>query len=263
MNLGLKGRTAVVGGASQGLGRAVALALAQEGITVALSARNEDRLRDTAEEIEKTTGVQALPIRADHTQYADIKRIVEQTITTFGRIDILFTNTGGPTPGTFFDFDDRQWQAAYEQLLLYVVRMCREVIPHMKRQRWGRIINNASVAVKEPYEDLLLSNVFRVGVTSLGKTLSRQMAQYNVLINTLCPGFTRTERAMALLQRRAEARNISLEDMEKITVSEIPVGFIPYPEGVASLVVFLASERASSLTGTTIQIDGGHTRGLL
>ena len=262
MDLGLKGKTAIVGGASQGLGRAVAMALAREGVSVALSARQEDPLRSTAEEIEQSTGVQVVPIQADHTRQADIKNVVEQTVSDFGRIDILFTNTGGPSPGHFFDFDDSHWHQAYEGLLLYVVRMCREVIPHMKKQGWGRIINNTSVAVKEPYEDLLLSNVFRVGVTSLAKTLSRQLARENILINTICPGFTRTDRALELLRKRADARGISLEEMEKTTASEIPIGFIPYPEGVADLVVFLASNRASSITGTTIQIDGGYIKGL-
>ena len=263
MDLGLKGKTAIVGGASQGLGQAVALAFAQEGVNVALSARSEGRLKNAAEEIEKATGVQVLPIRADHTQYADINRIVEQTMTTLGRIDILFTNTGGPPPGDFFDFSDGDWQQAYEQLLLYVIRICREVIPHMKKQGGGRIINNTSVAVKEPYQDLILSNVFRVGVVSLAKTLSRKLAGENILINSICPGFTRTDRADELLRDRAEVREIALEEMEKATASEIPIGFIPSPEGLASLVVFLASERASSITGTTIQVDGGYIKALL
>ena len=188
---------------------------------------------------------------------------MERTLKTFGQIDVLFTNTGGPPPDDFFDFADEQWQQAYEQLLLYVVRICREVIPHMRKQGGGRIINNTSVSVKEPYEDLLLSNVLRVGVASLAKTLSRQLAKDNILINTICPGFTRTDRALELLRERAGTRGISLEEMENITASEIPLGYIPSPEGMANLVVFLASERASSITGTTIQVDGGYIKGLL
>ena len=262
MDLGLKGKTALIGGASRGLGRAVAMALAKEGVNVALSARNEARLKYTAEEIEMTTGTRALSIPADHSQHADIKRIVEKTLATFGRIDIVFTNTGGPPPGHFFDFTDNQWHQAYEQLLLYVVRLYREIIPHMKQQGGGRIINNTSVAVKEPYEDLLLSNVFRVGVVSLAKTLSRQLARDNILINTICPGFTRTERAIELLKTRADSEGLSFEEMENITAGGIPIGYIPSPEGVADVVVFLASDRSSSMTGATIQIDGGYIKGL-
>lgn len=263
MDLGLKGKAAIVGGASRGLGRAVALALAREGVNVTLCARHSNLLKKTAEEIERTVGVRALPLRVDQSQCGDIKKIVEHTLHTFGRIDILFTNTGGPPLGNFFDLTDEDWQQAYEQLLLYVVRMCREVVPHMRRRGGGRIINNTSVAVKEPYEDLLLSNVFRVGVVSLAKTLSRQLARDNILINNICPGFTRTDRALELLGERAEARGISLEEMEKLTAGEIPLGFIPHPEGVADLVLFLASEQAGSITGTTIQVDGGYIKGLL
>ena len=262
MDLGLRGKTALIGGASQGLGQAVALAFAREGVKVALSARNEKRLKGIAEEIKKTTGTQVVPIPADHSHYTDIKRIVETTLERFGRIDILFTNTGGPQPGDFFDFNDTDWQQAYENVLLYVIRLCREVIPHMRRQGFGRIINNTSVAAKEPYEDLILSNVFRVGVVSLAKTLSRTLARENIHINTVCPGFTRTDRALELLRKRAEARGMSLEEMEKRTAEEIPLGFIPPPERFANLVVFLASERASSITGATIQVDGGYIKSL-
>jgi len=263
MDLGLKGKTAIVGGSSQGLGKAVAFALAREKVNVTLCARNETPLKETAEEIERATGAHVLPLRADQTHYDDIRMIVQKTIDTFGRIDVLFTNTGGPPSGDFFDFTDTGWQQAYEQLLLYVVRICREVIPHMKRGGGGRIINNTSVAVKEPYDDLVLSNVFRVGVASLAKTLSRQLANDNILINTICPGFTRTDRALELLRKRAEVHGVSVEEMEKRTAGEIPLGYIPSPDGLADLVLLLASERASSITGATIQVDGGYIRGLL
>lgn len=263
MDLGLEGKTAIIGGASRGLGRAVAVAMAKEGVNVVLSARNEKLLLEAVEEIEATTASQAVPVPADHTQRADIRNIVGRTLDRFGRIDILFTNTGGPPPGDFFDFTDDQWDQAYREIVLYVVRICREVIPHMKRQGGGRIINNASVTVKEPSADLLLSNVFRVGVASLAKTLSRKLARDHILINTICPGLTKTDRAVEVLRERAKVRSISLEEMEKIAAGEIPLGYIPDPDGVASLVVFLASDRAASITGTTIQVDGGFIRGLL
>lgn len=262
MDFGLQGKTAIVGGGNRGLGRAVAVALAREGVNVVLSARDENRLADVVREIEASNGAEAVPVRADHTQATDIKNIVDTTLDRFGKIDILFTNTGGPPSGDFFDFTDAHWDQAYTELLLYVVRIYREVIPHMQRQGSGRIINNASVTVKEPYADLLLSNVFRVGVVSLAKTLSRKLAGDGILINTICPGFTKTDRALELLGDRARVRGVSLEEMERMTASDIPLGYIPEPDGVASLVVFLASDRASSITGATIQVDGGFIKGL-
>ncbi len=191
-----------------------------------------------------------------------IKRLVNETVEKFGRIDILVNNTGGPKPGGFFDHEDADWQEAFELLLLYVVRMCREVIPYMKKQGSGRIINNTSFTVKEPSSNLLLSNVFRVGVVSLAKTLSQELAADNILINNVCPGSFRTARMEQLLEHRAEREGKSILQLESEIVKTIPLGRLQSSEELANLVVFLASDKASAITGATIQVDGGMLKGL-
>jgi 3-oxoacyl-[acyl-carrier protein] reductase len=260
--LGLKGKVAIVGGSSRGLGRACAVALAREGAKVTICARNENELLQTAEQIRRGYGANVLAVTSDLTKYEDIKRLVNETIATFGRIDILVNNTGGPPPGSFFDHDDAAWEAAFQRLLMYVVRICREVIPHMEKRGSGRIINNTSFTVKEPADRLILSNVFRVGVISLAKTLSRELARYNILVNNVCPGSFDTERMRQLVEERSEISGRSVDEVREELVQSIPLGRMQSPEELADLVVFLASERASGITGATIQVDGGMVRGL-
>ena len=262
MDLGLKGKVAIVGGSSRGLGLAIALGLAKEGVNVTICARNEDELQKAAFKIKSEGPGEVLAIAADQTKYEDIKCIVNETVQKFGRIDILVNNTGGPKPGGFFDHEDADWQEAFELLLLYVVRMCRAVIPYMKKQGGGRIINNTSFTVKEPSVNLLLSNVFRVGVVSLAKTLSQELAGDNILVNNICPGSFRTTRMEQLLEHRAEREGKSLSQLESEIVKAIPLGRFQSPEELANLVVFLASDRASAITGATIQVDGGLLKGL-
>jgi 3-oxoacyl-[acyl-carrier protein] reductase len=260
--LGLKGKVAIVGGSSRGLGRACAVALAREGAEVTICARSENELLQTAEQIRRGYGARVLAVTSDLTKYEDIKLLVNETIATFGRIDILVNNTGGPPPGDFFDHDDAAWEAAFQRLLMYVVRICREVIPHMKKRGGGRIINNTSFTVKEPVDRLILSNVFRVGVISLAKTLSRELAEYNILVNNVCPGSFDTERMRQLLEERSETSGRSVDEVREEFIQSIPLGRMQSPEELADLVVFLASERASGITGATIQVDGGMVRGL-
>lgn len=262
MYLGLKGKVAIVGGSSRGLGRACAVALAREGARVTICARSENELSQTAEQIRRGYGAQVLAAASDLTKYEDIKRLVNETIAAFGGIDILVNNTGGPPPGGFFEHDDAAWEEAFQRLLMYVVRICREVIPHMKKRGGGRIINNTSFTVKEPVDRLILSNVFRVGVISLAKTLSRELAKYNILVNNVCPGSFDTERMRQLLEERSETSGRSVDEVREELVQNIPLGRMQSPEELADLVVFLASERASGITGATIQVDGGMVRGL-
>jgi len=262
MNLGLSGKVAIVGGSSKGLGKACAKALAQEGVKLAVCARGQEDLQSTAAEIKEIYGTEVLTVVADLTKYEDIKRLVSETLSTFGRIDILVNNTGGPPPGGFFDHDDQAWEAAFQRLFMYVVRICREVIPHMKKQGWGCIINDTSFTVKEPLDNIILSNVFRVGVISLAKTLSRELARYSITVNNVCPGSFDTERIKQIFEDRATASGRTIDQVRNELISSIPAGRMQKPEELAHLVVFLASEKASGITGTTIQVDGGMVRGL-
>ncbi|MFC1719162.1 SDR family oxidoreductase [Candidatus Poribacteria bacterium] len=262
MDLGLKNKVAIVGGSSKGLGKACAVALAREGVKVTICARSESELQQTAAEIRQDCGTDVLAVVSDLAKCEDIKRLVSETMTAFGRIDILVNNTGGPPPGGFFDHDDAAWEAAFQRLLMYVVRICREVIPHMKEQGWGRIINDTSFTVKEPADRIILSNVFRVGVISIAKTLSRELAKHNITVNNVCPGTFDTERIHQILGERAETSGRTVDEVREELIQGIPLGRMQKPEELADLVVFLASEKASGITGTTIQVDGGMVKGL-
>lgn len=263
MDLGIVDRVAIVGGASRGLGKACADRLALEGASLTLCARNAGDLEAAARDIRETSGRPVLAVQADWSRPEDIRRTVSETLTHYGRIDILVQNTGGPPPGGFFDHPDEHWQAAFDLLLFSAVRMYREVIPPMRRNRWGRIINIASVTVKEPWENLILSNVFRTGVVSLAKSLSRELAKDHIMINTVCPGLYRTRRMEEVLRKQAESAGSTLEDMIARSTGDIPLGRMGDPAELADLVAFLASDLAGNITGTTIPADGGMVKGLM
>lgn len=262
MDLGIAGRVAIIGGSSKGLGKACAVRLAAEGAKVTICARGEEELQRTAAEIRQASGADVLAVPSDWSRSDDITRTVNDTLRAFGRIDILVHNTGGPPPGGFFDHPDEAWQQAFELVVLSAVRMYRAVIPHMRTQRWGRIVNITSTTVKEPWETLLFSNVFRVSVVSLAKTLSRALAKENILINTVCPGPFRTQRAESLIKNQAEKTGKAVDAVVAEWVQGIPLGRMGEPEELADLVAFLVSDRASHITGTTIPADGGAVKGL-
>jgi 3-oxoacyl-[acyl-carrier protein] reductase len=262
MDLGLRGKVAVVGGASRGLGQACAKALAREGARVAICARAEEAIESAGSEIALATGAEVLPISCDQSRATDVDRLVKATIGRFGRIDVLVTNTGGPPPGLFLEHDDGAWQAAFDGLLMSVVRLCRSVIPMMRKQRWGRIINNTSFTAKEPAERLILSNVFRVGVVALSKTLSREVAGDGITVNCVCPGAFDTPRLRSLFVQEAAAEHRSIDEVRAEWEARIPIGRLQRPEELADLVAFLSSERAAAITGACLPVDGGLTRGL-
>jgi 3-oxoacyl-[acyl-carrier protein] reductase len=263
MDLGLKDRVALVCGASKGLGRAVAQGLAQEGAKVAICSRNEKSILQAAEEIKQSTGVETLGLAVDLARADEARRLFKEALGHFGRIDILVNNAGGPPSLPFADIEDSQWQAAFELTLMSAVILIKEALPVMQARGSGRIINMTSVAVKQPLEGLILSNALRAGLIGLAKTLSNDYAAHNILINNVCPGYTLTERVKNLSRATAERRGLSPEAIIKEWESRIPMGRLGRPEELANLVVFLASEKASYITGTTTQVDGGFYKGLM
>lgn len=263
MDLGLTDRVAMVAASSRGLGKACATELAREGAKTVLCSRNRERLTATAEEIRALTGAEVLPLRADLTDDAEIRHVADETLRRFGRIDILVTNNGGPPTGYFDEFADEAWLKAHQLTLLSAVRLIRAVLPAMRVQQWGRIINITSVSVKQPLDDLLLSNVYRPGVVGLAKTLSAQVAADGITINNVAPGYTRTDRVLELAESRAADEGKTVEEVLAETTASYPMQRMGEPEELAALVAFLASERAGYITGTTIQVDGGYAKGLL
>ncbi len=263
MDLGLKDRVALVAAASKGLGKATALELAREGARVAICARTKKSLEAAAADITKSTGGQVLAVVADVSRSDDVERLVQTTADHWGRLDILVTNAGGPPTGYFLDLDDDAWHAAVELTLMSAVRLCRAAVPYMQKNGWGRIVNITSVSVKQPIDNLLLSNALRAGVVGLAKTLSNQFAGDGITVNNVCPGYTRTDRVTELNADRARELGISVQDVERQTTANIPLGRMGWPKELAALIAFLASERAAYITGTTIQVDGGYVKGLL
>lgn len=262
MDFGLKNKVAIIGGSSKGLGKGCALQLAREGAHVVICSRNEETLTRTANYIREETSSKVVPIQADLSKKEGVENVVDKTLKEFGRIDILVNNSGGPPAGNFFDFSEAQWTQSYESILLYVVRVIQQVVPQMKKNNWGRIINITSLLVKEPSENLVLSSVFRSGVVSLAKAISKDLMRYNITINNICPGMFKTERAVALLQKQAEKSHQTIEVIEEETVSKLPLGRYQDPKELGDLVAFLCSERAKGISGVTLPIDGALSQSL-
>ena len=263
MDLGLKGRVAIVTGSSKGIGKAIASGLAQEGAKLVICARDREQLDTTKKEINHASSTEVLAVTADLTRRDDVKALVSKAYTRFDRIDILVNNFGGPPSSTFMETPEGDWADAIDLLLMSVINCCREVIPTMKRQKWGRIINMTSFAAKQPAEHLILSNALRAGILGLSKTLSNELAEDKILVNSICPGWTLTTRVEELARAQAEATGRSHEEIVRMWESSIPLKRLAQPREIADLVVFLASERASYLTGAVIQVDGGFIRSLL
>lgn len=262
MDLGLSGKVALVAASSRGLGKAAAMAFAREAAHVVLCSRDEKKLAAAENEIRREAKGEVLAVKTDLMRPEDIRELVEKAIAAFGTVDILVNNAGGPPAGFFTEMSDEQWQKAVSLTLMSSVRLTREVLPYMQKQRWGRIINITSVSVKQPIDELLLSNSLRLAVVGWAKTLSNQVAADNILVNNVCPGWTRTERVLEIFQNRAQAQDASVEAIEKAVTATIPMGRLGNPEELANLIVFLGSERASYITGTSIQVDGGAVKGI-
>ncbi len=257
MDMGLRGRVAAVAASSSGLGRAIAQGLAEEGARVALCSRDEGRVRAAAEEIAQSTGAETFPVVADVSRAEDAQRFVREAAGHWGRLDVLVTNAGGPPPGSFDELDDAAWQSAFELNLLSTARLVREALPHMRANRWGRIVTITSTSVKAPIGGLLLSNSIRAGVVGLVKTLSFELAPENILVNNVCPGRLDTDRVRSLDEDRARRTGRDLEEIRRENEARIPLGRLGEPWELANLVVFLCGEPASYITGASIQVDGG------
>ena len=262
MDLGLKGRVAIVAAASTGLGRAVAEELAKEGCELAICSSNPAKIETAANEISKLTGREVFWRAVDVSKPADVTAFVEATDKKFGRIDICVTNGGGPPPKKFLEVSAKDWQDAVESTLMSAVTFARETLPRMQRNKWGRLITITSTSVKQPIDGLMLSNSIRAGVTGMAKTLAGEFGPFGITVNNVCPGFTATARLEELFEKRAKDAGVSIEQIEKQSAAQIPIGRIARPDEFAAVVTFLASERASAVNGVTIAVDGGMLRGL-
>jgi len=263
VDLGLKDKVAVVAGASQGLGRAVAEALVAEGARVALCARTATTLEATAEEIRRATGAEVLAVPADVTRPADVERVVNTAVEHWGTVHIAVANAGGPPAKPFTALTLEDWKNAVELNLMSSVYLARAVLPRMRAQRWGRLVFLTSVAVKQPIDGLLLSNAVRSGVTGLAKSLANECAGDNVLVNTVCPGYTRTGRLEDLIATLSQQKGISREQVVAGWTAAIPLGRLAEPREIGAVVAFLASEQASYVTGSSLAVDGGYVKSLL
>lgn len=263
MDLGLRGKVALVTGSSRGLGRATAEELAREGCVLIICSRDADAISSAGREIESDIGGDVLSVPADLTDPADVERLLRTAQDRFGRIDILVTNTGGPPAGPFESHSPEAWHAAVAQNLESVLNLVRGVLPQMRQRQWGRIINITSIAVKQPVEGLILSNSVRAAVTGFARTLANEVARDGITVNNVMPGYTRTERLVHLAEHNAKSRDVAIEDAYAAWEREIPMGRLGEPAELAALVAFLASTRASYITGTSIPVDGGWIRALI
>jgi len=263
MDLGIAGKVAAVGGASTGLGRAIAGALAREGAAVAICARGAEQLERTGSELHQASKQQIFAYPVDLATDSGPRQFIEATVQEFGRLDILVTNAGGPPATTSSQTPAEAWMAALELSMLSAVRMSQAAVPHMKRNGWGRIVCVTSISVKSPLPAMVLSNTVRPGVVGYAKTISQEFAADGITVNVVCPGYMATDRVTELAETRAAQSGKTVEQVVTGLVENIPAGRMGDPAELGDLVAFLASERAAYITGTAIHIDGGFFRGLM
>src|ERR1700693_557307 len=257
MDLELKDKVAIVGGASKGLGRACALVLAEEGVKVTVCSRTKAELDSAAQAIRDATGTDVLAFAGDLDKSDTIRALIAATVERFGRLDILVNNSGGPPLAKALTATDEQWAVAVERSLLFFARMSREAIPHMKRQGGGRIINILASTVYQPIANLAVSVATRMGVVAFAKSLADEVGRDGILVNNVCPGSLLSERMLGNVKSRAKELGISLEEALAERAKETAVGRIGEPRELANLVAFLASGKSSYITGTTVRVDGG------
>ena len=262
MDLNLKNKNAIVCASSQGLGKAAAIDLALEGVNLAICSRDQDKIDKTKAEILQRTDnqIKVIALKADLNSSEQIETLYDQALNSLGSIDILVNNNGGPPPSTFDELTDDDWQNAFNSTMMSCLRLSKLVMPQMKDRGWGRIINISSVSVKTPVKGLFLSNSLRMGVLGWSKALADELAPFGITVNTVCPGYTRTERVEAILETQSNASGLKKEDIEKSIANNIPMKRVGEAEDLAGLITFLASEKANYMTGLAVQVDGGSAR---
>lgn len=261
MNLELQGRVAMIAAASKGLGKACALALAAEGCKVSICARNTAELEKVR--VEASEKAEALAVTADVASGADLERWYQQTAEHFGQIDILVTNTGGPPVSRFMQLSDEQWHAGVESTLMNVVRLSRLVVPGMQQRKWGRLIHLTSLVAKQPIDELTISSTIRAGLSGLTKTQANQFGPDNITVNAVLMGHILTDRQYHIAEVRVKEQRITYEQYFEQQAAAIPLRRLGEPHEVGEVVAFLASERASYVTGVSLQVDGGLIRSTL
>jgi 3-oxoacyl-[acyl-carrier protein] reductase len=263
MDLMLKGKVAIVGGASQGLGRASAQVLAEEGAHVAICSRSQEKIEKAAQEIRGTTGAEVLAFAGDLDHHDTIRSLVAAAVERFGRLDVLVNNSGGPPLADAHDATEEQWATAVQRSLLFFARMCREAIPHLKKAGGGRIINILASTVYQPIPKLALSGATRMGVIAFAKSLADELGRDGILVNNVCPGSILSERMLTNVTARAKDKGWSIDEALKERAAETALGRIGEPKELANLVAFLASSKSSYITGTTMRVDGGLVRSVM
>jgi 3-oxoacyl-[acyl-carrier protein] reductase len=263
MDLELKGKVAIIGGASKGLGRACAEVLAEEGAKITICSRTRDDLEQAAAEIRDITGAEVLAFAGDLEKYDVIKDLIATTVKHFGRLDIMVNNSGGPPLARSHNATEEQWETAVQRSLFFFARMCREAVPHLKQQGGGRILNILASTVYQPIPNLALSGATRMGVVAFSKSLADELGREGILVNNVCPGSILTERMLSNVTARAKELGITVEEGLAQRAAETAVGRIGEPRELANLVAFLASGKASYITGTTILVDGGLVRSVI
>ena len=260
MDLSIKGKNAIVCASSQGLGKSAAVDLAKEGVNLAICSRNKDKINLVKEEIEQTSDVKVVAIEADLSSEKDISALFQEAKKELKTIDILINNNGGPPPSTFDELTDEDWQKTFNSTMMSAIRLSKLVLPDMKKNKWGRIINISSVSVKTPVNGLFLSNSIRMGVLGWAKALSDEVAPHGITVNSVCPGTTKTERIEQILNAQSESSGKDKSEIEEAMANSIPMLRIGEASDLSALITFLASEKASYMTGLAVQVDGGSAR---